>query len=363
MADAQPLVAVVDYGIGNLHSAQKALDRLGADARLTADPALIADADGRRAARRRGVRCVHGGAARAPVSRSPCSTPSASGRPFLGICVGMQMLFDASEEDPGASGLGVIPGTVRWLPAGRQAPADAVEPRRRRRRPTTRCSPGSATRPWFYFVHSLHGVPDDPAIVAATCDYGGPVNAAFRRGNVFATQFHPEKSAAAGLGLLGNFVAALPRCPLTTVLYPSIDLRGGQVVRLRQGDYAARDGLRRRPGRGGRRRSADAGATWIHVVDLDAARSGEPRQPPVVARDRGGRRRTGAGPDRWRRAHRRRRRGAADAGVARVVMGSAAVARTPSWSTTSPTVVAGGRRARPPPRRARRARLDRGQPA
>ena len=69
---------------------------------------------------------------------------------------------------------------------------------------------GLGERPWFYFVHSLHGVPDDPSTVVATCDYGGPVNAAFRAGNVFAAQFHPEKSAAAGLGLLGNFVDA--RC-------------------------------------------------------------------------------------------------------------------------------------------------------
>ena len=68
---------------------------------------------------------------------------------------------------------------------------------------------GLGERPWFYFVHSLHGVPEDPSLVIATCDYGGPVNAAFRAGNVFATQFHPEKSAAAGLGLLGNFVTAL----------------------------------------------------------------------------------------------------------------------------------------------------------
>ena len=68
---------------------------------------------------------------------------------------------------------------------------------------------GLSERPWFYFVHSLHGVPEDSSVVVATCEYGGPVNAAFRAGNVFATQFHPEKSAAAGLGLLGNFVTAL----------------------------------------------------------------------------------------------------------------------------------------------------------
>ena len=68
---------------------------------------------------------------------------------------------------------------------------------------------GLGDRPWFYFVHSLHGVPTDPGIVAGTCDYGGPVNAAFRQGNVFAAQFHPEKSSTAGLALLGNFVTSL----------------------------------------------------------------------------------------------------------------------------------------------------------
>ena len=124
---------------------------------------------------------------------------------------------------------------------------------------------GLGERPWFYFVHSLHGVPDDPSVVVATCDYGGPVNAAFRAGNVFATQFHPEKSAAAGLGLLGNFVDGRWRvAAVSALLYPSIDLRGGQVVRLRQGDYAPGDGLRRRPRRRGRvvlRRRARRGST------------------------------------------------------------------------------------------------------
>ena len=71
---------------------------------------------------------------------------------------------------------------------------------------------GLGQRPWFYFVHSLHGIPDDPATVVATCDYGGELNAAFRAGNVFAAQFHPEKSAAAGLGLLANFVREAAGC-------------------------------------------------------------------------------------------------------------------------------------------------------
>ena len=200
----RPLVAVLDYGIGNLHSAQKAIARMGGDARLTDDPGLIADADG---AVLPGVGAF--GACMDALRESGLERPAldavASGRPFLGICVGMQMLFDASEEDGHASGLGVIPGTIRWIPAGVKRPQmqwnrleirDHEEP----------MFDELGAEPWVYFVHSLHGVPDDPAVVAATCEYGGEINAAFRRGNVFATQFHPEKSGTAGLQLLANFV-------------------------------------------------------------------------------------------------------------------------------------------------------------
>jgi glutamine amidotransferase len=201
------LVAVVDYGIGNLHSAHKALVRQGADAHLTADPGMIADA----------VAVVLPGvgafgacmaALRSRGLEQPVLDAVASGRPFLGVCIGTQMLFDGSEEDQGTRGLGVIPGVVRWLPAGVKRPqmqwnrvdvTDPAEP----------MFHGLGERPWLYFVHSLHGVPHDATTVVATCDYGGRVNAAFRRGNVFATQFHPEKSASAGLALLANFVAWL----------------------------------------------------------------------------------------------------------------------------------------------------------
>jgi imidazole glycerol-phosphate synthase subunit HisH len=206
------LVAVVDYGIGNLHSAHKALQHQGADARLTADVGLIADA----------VAVVLPGvgafgaclaALRSRGLEDPVLAAVDSGRPFLGVCIGTQMLFDSSEEDTGARGLGVLSGTVQWIPPGVKRPqmqwnrvsvgtmsvGAAADP----------MFAGLGERPWFYFVHSLHGVPDDPSAVVATCDYGGPVNAAFRCGNVFAVQFHPEKSAAAGLGLLGNFVASL----------------------------------------------------------------------------------------------------------------------------------------------------------
>jgi glutamine amidotransferase len=198
------LIAVLDYGIGNLRSAQKALQHVGADARLTADPGLVRDAA---AVVLPGVgafgACLD--ALRTAGLESVVHESVLSGRPFLGICVGQQMLFDGSDEDPHARGLGVIPGTVSWIPPGVKRPQMQWN-RLHLQQPDDPMFAGLGDRPWMYFVHSLHGVPADPADVAATCDYGGPLNAAFRRENVFATQFHPEKSASAGLALLGNFV-------------------------------------------------------------------------------------------------------------------------------------------------------------
>jgi imidazole glycerol-phosphate synthase subunit HisH len=201
-----PLVAVLDYGIGNLRSAQKSLERIGADARLTADRGLVADAQ---AVVLPGVgnfgRCME--ALREAHLDDVALAAIEGGRPFLGICVGMQMLFDASEECPGAVGLGVIPGTVQWLPPTVKRPQmqwNVLTP--------TRSGALFATaddRPWAYFLHSFHAVPDDAGVVAATCDYGGPVVAAVERDNVAAVQFHPEKSAAAGLALLARWTATI----------------------------------------------------------------------------------------------------------------------------------------------------------
>ncbi len=200
----RPLVAVLDYGIGNLHSAHKAIEHMGADARLTADAGLIADADG---VVLPGVgafgACMD--ALRSAGLEQPALDAVASGRPFLGICVGMQMLFSGSDESPAATGLGVISGTIRWIPPGVKRPqmqwnqlaiSKVDDP----------IFVGLGERPWMYFLHSLHGVPDDGSTVAATCEYGATLNAAFRQDNVFAVQFHPEKSSHGGLALLGNFV-------------------------------------------------------------------------------------------------------------------------------------------------------------
>jgi glutamine amidotransferase len=200
-----PLVAVLDYGIGNLSSAQKALVRSGADARLTRDAALVADADGvvlpgvgafgacMDALRDAGLEQVVHSAVR-------------SGRPFLGICVGMQMLFDASDEDPSHTGLGVIPGRVVAIPDTVRKPQ--MQWNELRVRTVDPIFAGLPAVPWVYFVHSYAARPDDPSVVVATCDYGADLTAVVRRGNVVATQFHPEKSATDGLAILANFVAS-----------------------------------------------------------------------------------------------------------------------------------------------------------
>jgi glutamine amidotransferase len=205
-----PLVAVLDYGIGNLRSAQKALEKVGADARLTADPGLIADAAG---VVLPGVgafgRCMEAleEAGLTAIARDAAEAAgSGQGRPFLGVCVGMQMLFDGSDESPGVAGLGVVGGRIRRLPDGVKRPQmqwnvlDWARP--------TALSAGQPDPAWVYFVHSYWAEVTDPADVAATCEYGVDAVAAVQRGRLWATQFHPEKSAANGLHLLENFVIA-----------------------------------------------------------------------------------------------------------------------------------------------------------
>src|SRR5690606_17004438 len=164
-APARPLVAVLDYGIGNVHSARKALEKMGSDARLTDDPELIAAADG---VVLPGVgafgACMD--ALRATGLETPARDAVASGRPFLGICVGMQMLFDGSEENADARGLGVIPGTIRWIPPVVKRPQMQWN-RLTLRTPDDPLLAGLGDEPWVYFVHSLHGVPHDPHVVAA----------------------------------------------------------------------------------------------------------------------------------------------------------------------------------------------------
>lgn len=194
------MIAVLDYGIGNLHSAEKALRHVGADARLVTDPELAKSATG---VVLPGVgafgRCMQ--ALRGSGLDRTAKDAIDAGVPFLGICIGMQMLYERSEEDPDTSGLGVLPGAIRRIPG------DVRLPQMQWNRITaTRDDPllaGLDPEPWVYFVHSYAADMSDD--VLATCDYGGPVVAAAGRDRLWATQFHPEKSGSAGLTLLANF--------------------------------------------------------------------------------------------------------------------------------------------------------------
>lgn len=198
-----PAVTVVDYGIGNLSSALKAFEHIGASVELTDDPQSIASAS---------AVVLPGVGSFGPTMSalrdlgldSAISSFIDSGRPFLGICVGMQVLYESSEESPGVDGLGVLQGTVRALRGSVKVPqmqwntielvADG-----------SGLFTGLGDQPWLYFVHSYAG--EVSHHTTAICDYGEQFSAAVRKGNVFATQFHPEKSGASGLRILSNFVS------------------------------------------------------------------------------------------------------------------------------------------------------------
>jgi glutamine amidotransferase len=196
------LIAVLDYGIGNLRSAEKALQRVGADARLVTS---ARDASGASGVVLPGVGAF--GACMAALRSTGLDAVAvdavASGRPFIGVCVGMQLLYSASEESPGVDGLGVLPGVVRRLPDGVKRPQMQWNRLSHDEHPMFA---GLGDDPWVYFVHSYAA--SAGSCTVATCDYGGPVVAAVARDNVWATQFHPEKSGANGLQLLRNFVEA-----------------------------------------------------------------------------------------------------------------------------------------------------------
>lgn len=199
------MIAIIDYGMGNLFSVEKAFAHIGAAAVVTRDAAAIAAAD---SVVLPGVGafgdCMKNLEASGliPAIRAAAS----SGKPFLGICLGLQVLFEASEEAPGVKGLGILRGTVKKI----VAPKKKVPHMGWNDLRLGSYSPlfaGLAARPYVYFVHSYHAVPEDAALVTAHTDYGGEVTAAVGQENVQAMQFHPEKSGAVGLAILKNFVA------------------------------------------------------------------------------------------------------------------------------------------------------------
>ena len=201
-------IALMDYGMGNLLSVSKAFESLGADVTLSDDPAKLADAD---ALVLPGVGNFGDGMAQLRKRSLDSFTLSwiESGRPFMGICLGMQLLMEESEEAPGVAGLGVFKGgTPKFPKSNLKVPHMGWN--------QVKVTPAGSARfadvpdeSHFYFVHSYFVQPDDESVVAGTCDYIVDFAAALSKENVFATQFHPEKSQDCGLSLLRNFLASL----------------------------------------------------------------------------------------------------------------------------------------------------------
>jgi glutamine amidotransferase len=197
-----PRVAILDYGSGNLHSVSRAIARVGGEPVVTGDGATV---DGADALVIPGVGHF-GHCMRAIVERGHDVTIrgfEASGRPMFGVCVGMQVLFEASDEDT-APGLGILPGRVRAIPDAVKVPHMGWNTVTwTRDHPYVRGLDGAR----FYFVHSFAPEPADSTL--GITEYGAPFAAASSSGGTFATQFHPEKSAEAGLYVYENFVKAL----------------------------------------------------------------------------------------------------------------------------------------------------------
>jgi glutamine amidotransferase len=209
----QPRVAIVDYGMGNRRSVQKAFEHVGADAAITRDPDELAAADG----------LVVPGVGAFPLAMRNLNELGLSklllaaarlGTPLLGVCLGMQLLFERSEELEDTPGLGLIAGAVTPLrTSGLRVPHIGWnEVSFARRSPLTDGLPEQGCP--FYHVHSLVARPDDPDVVVASAEYGERFATIVQRGSVFGVQFHPEKSSRHGLRMLENFTAICRDAPL-----------------------------------------------------------------------------------------------------------------------------------------------------
>lgn len=200
------MIAIVDVCSGNLRSVERALAQVGGDVVVTRDPDVVRRADKivvpgqgafgvfMRGLRERGL----GDALREAI---------ASGRPYLGICLGMQILFDDSEEQGPCAGLGVVRGhVIKLVPGDPKLKVPHIGWNQCRQLRSDPLLSGIADGAHFYFTHSYHAIPDDPALLALDAEHGIRITAAIRADNVFACQFHPEKSQATGLHLLERFV-------------------------------------------------------------------------------------------------------------------------------------------------------------
>ncbi len=196
------MIAVIDYGVGNLFSVEKAFAAIGEEVKVTGEAEDLKMAD---------KLVLPGVGAFGDCMKNLEATDLIpiileqinNKKPLLGICVGLQILFEGSEESPNSKGLGVFKGMVRRI----NAPQLKI-PHMGWNSVTTHNSlfEGLNENPYFYFVHSYHAVPEDRSLITATTEYGETLTAAVARDNIYATQFHPEKSGDVGLQLLKNFV-------------------------------------------------------------------------------------------------------------------------------------------------------------
>jgi imidazole glycerol-phosphate synthase subunit HisH len=201
------MIGIVDYDIGNLRSVQKALQHVGGDAVFVRTPEEIAKVDALVlpgvGAFGDCVRCL----AKSGMWDATLEWAK-SEKPFFGICVGYQMLFEASEEAPGEKGLGLFEGQVRKFSEANHLKIPQIGWNTVTvKQPDAPLLTGIAEGDYVYFVHSYYAAPKDPSIIALETTYGETFAAAVARGNLLATQFHPEKSQRAGLQMLKNFVA------------------------------------------------------------------------------------------------------------------------------------------------------------
>ena len=197
------MIAIVDYGAGNLRSVVNAITKLGYQSKITSSPGELANA--------RAVILPGVGAAADTMENlkrlglvNPICQLIADGRPFFGVCIGLQILFTGTEEGGWHECLGVIPGQVRKLPSGPKVPHMGWnQVKQRAPHPVFGSIPDGAN---FYFVHSYYVEPDDESLVVGETDYGIPICSVIARGNLVATQFHPEKSGEFGLQMYSNFL-------------------------------------------------------------------------------------------------------------------------------------------------------------
>jgi len=197
-------IAIIDYGMGNISSVKNSFIRAGADIKVTSDPAVIAGAGavilpGVGAYRDAFHNLEKRGLVKAIIQ-------AVREKPFLGICLGMQLLFDYSLEDGRNRGLGILKGSVRKIPPGVKIPHmgwNQVEIKMKE----SRIFSGIKDGEYFYFVHSYHAVPDDPSIISSTTEYGTDLSASVEKDNIFGFQFHPEKSSTRGQVLVKNFIS------------------------------------------------------------------------------------------------------------------------------------------------------------